>query len=102
MVYFHIQFKEIKPRISEILQFKSEHDANKQMLHEHDQMVAREKSESIVINRNQYSTGDESDDGFSFRIRNDDTNPVVKDEGFEFRYYNLLIMYLCVSRYKNN
>ncbi|XP_024877465.1 tolloid-like protein 2 isoform X4 [Temnothorax curvispinosus] len=71
--------------LTELLQFKSEHDANKQVLHEHDQMVAREKSEPIMIDRNQYSTGDESEDGFSFSARNDDTNPAVKDEGFEFR-----------------
>ncbi|XP_071577832.1 tolloid-like protein 2 isoform X1 [Temnothorax nylanderi] len=71
--------------LTELLQFKSEHDANKQVLHEHDRMVAREKSEPIMIDRNQYSTGDESEDGFSFSARNDDTNPAVKDEGFEFR-----------------
>jgi len=70
--------------ISEILQFKNEHDAKKQMLNEHEVLVQK-KPEPIMINRNQYSTGAESDDGFSFSDRNDDTNPAVKDEGVEFR-----------------
>lgn len=82
--------------ISEILQFKSKHDAKKHMFHEHDEMVAREKSESVIINSNQYTTDDESDDGFSFGIRNDDTNPAVKDEGFEFRYYNEFTYYIFI------
>lgn len=72
--------------ISEILQFKSEHDANKQALHEHDKVVIQEKPESIMVNRNQYNMGSESGDGFSFNTKNDDINPIVKDEGFEFRY----------------
>lgn len=92
--------EEIKLCISEIFQFKSEHDANKQMFLEHDEMVAREKSESVVINHKQYTTGDDFDDGFSsFGIRNDDTNPAVKDDGFEFRYYNEFTYYIFIMRF---
>lgn len=83
--------------ISEILQFKSEHDANKQMFHEHDEMVVQEKPEPIMINRNQYSTGDKPDD-FSFSTRNDDIiNPAVKDEGLKFRYYMNLCIYMHIN-----
>lgn len=69
------------------------------MFHEHDETVAREKSESVVTNRNQYTTGDKSDDGFNFGIRNDDTDPAVKDEGFEFRYYDEFIYYIFIIRF---
>ncbi|XP_032664732.1 tolloid-like protein 2 isoform X2 [Odontomachus brunneus] len=70
--------------LTEILQFKSEHDTSKQVLGEHEVLI-QEKSESIMVDRNQYNTGGKSADGFSFNSRNDDTNPAVKDEGFEFR-----------------
>jgi len=70
--------------ISEILQFKSEHDVNKQVFNEHNDAVVKKKPESI--DRNQYSMGGESD-GFSFNDRSDDTNPAVKNEGLAFRYY---------------
>lgn len=85
---------------SEILQFKSEH-ADKRMFHEHDEMVVQEKPEPIMINRNQYSTGDETDDGFSFSARNDDINSAVKKEGFEFRYHDKMYL-ICASQYKIN
>ncbi|EFN62057.1 Tolloid-like protein 2 [Camponotus floridanus] len=68
--------------LTEILQFKSEHDVNKQVFNEHNDAVVKKKSESI--DRNQYSMGGESD-GFSFNDRSDDTNPAVKNEGLVFR-----------------
>ncbi|XP_029672193.1 tolloid-like protein 2 [Formica exsecta] len=71
--------------LTEILQFKSERGVNEQMLAEHDDAVVQKKSKSIIIDRNQYSMGGESDGGFSFNDRSDDTNPAVKNEGFAFR-----------------
>lgn len=68
--------------LTEILQFKSEHDVNKQMFNEHNEAVVKKKPESI--DRNQYSMGGEFD-GFSFNDRSDDTNPAVKNEGLAFR-----------------
>lgn len=41
-----------------------------------------------MVDRNQYSMGGESDDGFNFNARMDDTNSAVKNMGFEFRYCN--------------
>lgn len=63
-------------------------------------MVGQEKPEPTMIDRNQYSMGDETYDGFSFNARNDDSNSAVKDEGFEFRYYNEFMYLICASRYK--
>lgn len=86
---------------SEILQFKSERGVNEQMLAEHDDAVVQKKSKSIMIDRNQYSMGGESDGGFSFNDRSDDTNPAVKNEGFAFRYYIMNVYLLCFfARYK--
>lgn len=70
---------------SEILRFKSEHDASKQMAREHDEAVVLKKPESIMVN--QYSTSGESDEGFSFNTRNDDSIPAVRDKNLQFRYY---------------
>lgn len=77
--------------ISEILQFKSEHDVNKQVLIEHNEAVVQKKPELIMIDRNQYSM-DGKFDGFSFNDRSDDINPAVKNEGFAFRYYIITIV----------
>nr|XP_012228893.1 PREDICTED: bone morphogenetic protein 1-like [Linepithema humile] len=71
--------------LTEILQFKSNQDANKQILHEHDEAIVEEKQEPIMVDRNQYSMGGESDDGFNFNARMDDTNSAVKNMGFKFR-----------------
>ncbi|XP_011344122.1 tolloid-like protein 2 isoform X3 [Ooceraea biroi] len=71
--------------LTEILQFRSEHDANKQILREHDEGVVLKKPESYMVNHNQYSTSDVFDDGFSFNARNDDSIPTIKDKNFEFR-----------------
>lgn len=73
--------------ISEILQFKSKHGVNEQLLNEHEEAIVQRTPESIMIDRNQYSMGGESDGSFNFNARSDDTNPAVKDEGFVFRYY---------------
>ncbi|XP_020288864.1 bone morphogenetic protein 1 isoform X2 [Pseudomyrmex gracilis] len=70
---------------AEILQFKSKHDANKQMFREHDEIVVQEKPKQIMVDRNQYDMGSESNDGLHFGARNDDTSSTVKDEGFELR-----------------
>ncbi|XP_011152064.2 tolloid-like protein 2 isoform X1 [Harpegnathos saltator] len=71
--------------LTEILQFKSEHDSNEQVFGEHDKVLIQEKPKSIMVDHNQYNTDGQSADGFSFNTRNDDTNPTVKDEGFKFR-----------------
>ncbi|XP_014469873.1 PREDICTED: bone morphogenetic protein 1-like [Dinoponera quadriceps] len=69
--------------LTEILQFKNQHDANKQVLGEHDKVFIQEKP--IMVDRNQYNMDGKSADGFRSNARNDDTNPAVKDVGFEFR-----------------
>lgn len=49
-------------------------------------VVSREKSEPIMVDRNQYSMdGGELEGGFSFNARNEDARPGVRDEGVEFR-----------------
>ncbi|KMQ95009.1 tolloid-like protein 2-like protein [Lasius niger] len=68
-----------------ILQFKSKHGVNEQLLNEHEEAIVQRTPESIMIDRNQYSMGGESDGSFNFNARSDDTNPAVKDEGFVFR-----------------
>ncbi|XP_015432107.1 PREDICTED: tolloid-like protein 2 [Dufourea novaeangliae] len=72
--------------LTEILQFKNGHEANEPH-QERDEIVAsREKSEPIMVDRNQYSMdGGEAEGGFSFNARNDDVGPGVRDEGVEFR-----------------
>jgi len=72
--------------VSEILQFKSDQNTNKQILRKHDEAVVEEKPEPIMVDRNQYSMGGESGDDFNFNARKDDTNSAVKSTGFEFRY----------------
>ncbi|CAL1683040.1 unnamed protein product [Lasius platythorax] len=71
--------------LTEILQFKSKHGVNEQLLNEHEEAIVQRTPESIMIDRNQYSMGGESDGSFNFNARSDDTNPAVKDEGFVFR-----------------
>ncbi|XP_076233982.1 tolloid-like protein 1 tolkin [Calliopsis andreniformis] len=71
--------------LTEILQFKNEHDAN-EARHENEEIVAsQEKSEPIMVDRNQYSMDGEVEGGFSFNARTDDAVPGVRDEGVEFR-----------------
>ena len=48
-------------------------------------VASREKSEPIMVDRNQYSMDGELEGGFSFNARNEDARPGVKDEGVEFR-----------------
>lgn len=64
-------------------------------------MLVQEKSESIMVDRNQYNMDGKSADGFSFNPKNDDTNPAVKDEGFEFRYYNEYVFVFHALQRKN-
>jgi len=82
----------------EILQFKSEYDNNKQLLHEHQKTVSK-KSESIMENHNQYNTNSESDDGFIFNARNDDSIPAIKNKNFNFRYCNKIIFRLSIMHF---
>lgn len=71
--------------LTEILQFKNEHDAN-EAHRENDEIAAsQEKSEPIMVDRNQYSMDGDLGGGFSFNARNDDAGPGVRDEGVEFR-----------------
>ena len=72
----------------EVLQFKNEHDANNgptQEEEEQQHVVALGKSEPIMVDRNQYSTGTESMDGFQFGSENNGNNQETKDQGFELR-----------------
>lgn len=72
--------------LTEILQFKNEHDANAEAHREEEEsVVSRGKSEPIMVDRNQYSMGGEYEDGYSFNVRNDDTNREIKDDGIEIR-----------------
>lgn len=48
-------------------------------------MVSQGKPEPIMVDRNQYSMGGEFEDEFSFNVRNEDTNPEIKEEGIEIR-----------------
>lgn len=49
-------------------------------------VASQEKSEPIMVDRNQYSMDGELEGGFSFNARNEDARPGVRDEGVEFRY----------------
>lgn len=71
------------------------------MLTEHGDAVIQKKPKSIMIDRNQYSMDGESDGGFSFNDRSDDTNPAVKNEGLAFRYYIINVYLLFFVRYEN-
>ncbi|XP_029174592.1 uncharacterized protein LOC114943175 isoform X2 [Nylanderia fulva] len=68
--------------LTEILQFKSKHNIDEQLLNEHEEI--QRTPDSIMINHNQYNMGGESEGGFSFNAKSDDANPAVKDEGFAF------------------
>lgn len=52
-------------------------------------VASQEKSEPIMVDRNQYSMDGELEGGFSFNARNEDARPGVRDEGVEFRYVAL-------------
>lgn len=72
--------------LTEILQFKNEHDANNEAHREEgESLLSRGKSEPIMVDRNQYNMGAEFEDEFSFNVRNEDTNPEIKEEGIEIR-----------------
>ncbi|XP_031835041.1 tolloid-like protein 1 tolkin [Nomia melanderi] len=71
--------------LTEILQFKHEHDANETHQENEEIVASQEKSEPIMVDRNQYSMDGEVAGGFSFNARNDDAGPGVRDEGVEFR-----------------
>lgn len=72
--------------LTEILQFKNEHDTNNEAHREEEEsMVPQGKPEPIMVDRNQYSMGGEFEDEFSFNVRNEDTNPEIKEEGVEIR-----------------
>nr|XP_003701332.1 PREDICTED: bone morphogenetic protein 1 isoform X1 [Megachile rotundata] len=71
--------------LTEILQFKNEHDANEAHQENEEIVASQEKSEPIMVDRNQYSMDGELEGGFSFKARNDDVKPGVRDEGVEFR-----------------
>lgn len=72
--------------VSEILQFKNGHDANEPHQENEEMVASQEKSEPIMVDRNQYSMDGELEGGFSFNARNEDARPGVRDEGVEFRY----------------
>ncbi|XP_043526824.1 uncharacterized protein LOC122537605 [Frieseomelitta varia] len=71
--------------LTEILQFKNEHNANEPHQENEEMVASREKSEPIMVDRNQYSMDGELEGGFSFNARNEDARPGVRDEGVEFR-----------------
>ncbi|XP_050485193.1 bone morphogenetic protein 1-like [Bombus huntii] len=71
--------------LTEILQFKNEHDANEAHQENEEIVASQEKSEPIMVDRNQYSMDGELEGGFSFNARNEDARPGVRDEGVEFR-----------------
>lgn len=72
--------------VSEILQFKNGHEANEPHQENEEMVASQEKSEPIMVDRNQYSMDGELEGGFSFNARNEDARPGVRDEGVEFRY----------------
>ncbi|OAD59859.1 Tolloid-like protein 2 [Eufriesea mexicana] len=71
--------------LTDILQFKNEHDANEAHQENEEIVASQEKSEPIMVDRNQYSMDGELEGGFSFNARNEDARPGVRDEGVEFR-----------------
>ncbi|KAL2720343.1 bone morphogenetic protein 1 [Vespula squamosa] len=72
--------------LTEILQFKNERDTNNEAHREEEESVVPQgKPEPIMVDRNQYSMGGEFEDEFSFNVRNEDTNPEIKEEGVEIR-----------------
>lgn len=72
--------------VPEILQFKNGHEANEPHQENEEMVASQEKSEPIMVDRNQYSMDGELEGGFSFNARNEDARPGVRDEGVEFRY----------------
>lgn len=71
--------------LTEILQFKNGHEANEPHQENEEMVASQEKSEPIMVDRNQYSMDGELEGGFSFNARNEDARPGVRDEGVEFR-----------------
>ena len=66
-----------KLTFAEILQFKNENEAKNEETEEKATVVPLEKSEPVMVDRNQYNVGD------SFHT--DDVIPEVKDDGIEIR-----------------
>ncbi|XP_066581573.1 protein tolkin [Prorops nasuta] len=71
--------------LTEILQFKNERtEGEDEIQTTEEKNRGGVKSDPMLVDRNQYSMGEDAY-GFELKPKNDDTDPAVKNDGFEFR-----------------
>ncbi|XP_043283629.1 tolloid-like protein 1 [Venturia canescens] len=76
--------------LTEILQFKNEHDSLAATENVEESVLSMGKSEIITPDRNQYSMGSDSMGVYNFG-RNQDFNPEIKDTGIEFKVQESMV-----------